>query len=62
LSDNTIQTLVFPDTLAGALISAILAPLLKRSFGEGGFSLFLGINREFGTVRANLLEAGRAYL
>jgi hypothetical protein len=29
------------------LISGILAPLLRSSFGEGGFSLFLGINREF---------------
>ena len=57
-----IQTVVLSDALAMASISAILAPLLKRSFGEGGFSLFLGINREFGTVRANLLETGRAYL
>ena len=38
---------VLSDTLAEASISAILAPLLRSSFGEGGFSLFLGINREF---------------
>jgi hypothetical protein len=35
------------DALAEAVISANLQPLLRRSFGEGGFSLFLGINREF---------------
>jgi len=29
------------------VISANIQPLLRRSFGEGGFSLFLGINREF---------------
>ena len=57
-----IQTAVLSDALAMALISAIPAALLRSSFGEGGFSLFLGIKREFGTVRANLLEAGRAYL
>ena len=57
-----IQTVVLSDALAMASISAILAPLLRNSFSEGGFSLFLGINREFGAVRASLLEAGRAYL
>ena len=57
-----IQTVVLSDALTEAVISGILAALLRRSFGEGGFSLFLGIKREFGTVRANLLEAGRANL
>jgi hypothetical protein len=42
-----IQTAILSDALAEALISEILAPLLRRSFGEGGFSLFFGINREF---------------
>ena len=42
-----IQADVLRDALAEAVISGNLQPLLRRSFGEGGFSLFLGINREF---------------
>jgi hypothetical protein len=42
-----IQADVSRDASADALISANLQPLLRSSFGEGGFSLFLGINREF---------------
>jgi hypothetical protein len=41
-----IQTAVLSDALAEAVISANIQPLLRRSFGEGRFSLFLGINRE----------------
>ena len=55
-----------PDALAEALISAILAPLLKRSFGEGGFSLFLRANRGLLEVRLPMLKfvcrAARAVL
>ena len=47
---------VFPDALAEALISAILAPLLRRSFGEGGFSLFLSPNRGLLEVRLPMLK------
>jgi hypothetical protein len=57
---------VFPDALAEALISAILAPLLRRSFGEGGFSLFLSANRGLLEVRLPMLKfvcrAARAVL
>ena len=35
------------DALSESEILADRQPLLRRSFGEGGFSLFLGINREF---------------
>jgi hypothetical protein len=41
-----IQADVLRDALAEAVISGNLQPLLRRSFGEGGFSLFFGINRE----------------
>ena len=41
-----IQAFVLRDALAEAVISANLQPLLRSSFGEGGFSLFFGINRE----------------
>ena len=41
-----IQADVLGDALAEAVISGNLQPLLRSSFGEGGFSLFLGINRE----------------
>ena len=34
------------DALSEAEILADGQPLLRRSFGEGGFSLFFGINRE----------------
>ena len=45
-----IQTAVLADALAEAVISANIQPLLRRSFGEGRFSLFLRINREFNRV------------
>jgi hypothetical protein len=41
-----IQGCGFRDALAEAVISGNLQPLLRRSFGGGGFSLFFGINRE----------------
>ena len=34
---STIQKAVLSDALTEAVISAILAPLLRSSFGEGGF-------------------------
>ena len=47
-------------------MSAILAPLLRRSFGEGGFSLFLSANRGLLEVRLPMLKfvcrAARAVL
>ncbi len=45
-----IQADVLGDALAEAVISANLQPLLSSSFGEGGFSLFLVINREFNRI------------
>ena len=40
---SMLQTAVLSDTLVEAVISANIQPLLRRSFGEYGFSLFLGI-------------------
>ena len=45
-----IQEGVLRDASAEAVISANLQPLLSSSFGEGGFSLFLVINREFNRI------------
>ena len=42
-----IQAVVLSDASTEAVISGILAPLLKSAFGEGGFFLLFGINREF---------------
>jgi hypothetical protein len=42
-----IQADVLGDALAEAVRSGNLQRLLRRGFGEGGFSLFFGINREF---------------
>ena len=41
---------VLSDAFAEAFISANIQPLLRRSFGEGGFSLQLGNDRTFNVV------------